>query len=359
MNDLDFFGAHWSPTQIEGVVYVLGFSSWKRPAVRACFPNAQIQFIHRIPALPAEGAWLVVWGSFEIPANSPLNNPRRILRVEDGFLRSVGLGADLVRPVSWVVDPIGLYYDARTPSRLEFLLETMSFTEELRQRAARVHQAIVDGGLTKYNLGAKDWQKPLGNRRIVLVVGQVETDASLKFGAPKIYQNIELLKAVRAQLGADEYLLYKPHPDVVAKLRAEGAGEDQASALADEVLLSGDMATLLSQVDEVHVMTSLAGFEALLRGVKVVTYGQPFYAGWGLTQDHLPLARRTRRLCLDELIAGVLIAYPVYFNANQKQLVPIEEAITQLQRDKSNAPSHTTWWRVLFRIILRRVVGVR
>ena len=70
------------------------------------------------------------------------------------------------------------------------------------------------------------------------------------------------------------------------------------------------MGELLAAVDEVHVLTSLAGFEALQRGKRVVTYGQPFYAGWGLTEDIYPVDRRTRRLSLDELVAGALIVYP-------------------------------------------------
>ena len=61
-------------------------------------------------------------------------------------------------------------------------------------------------------------------------------------------------------------------------------------------------------------MTSLAGFEALLRGKPVTTYGQPFYAGWGLTEDLCPVPRRTRRRSLDELVAGALILYPRYLD---------------------------------------------
>ena len=43
------------------------------------------------------------------------------------------------------------------------------------------------------------------------------------------------------------------------------------------------MDVLLGIVDEVHTLTSLTGFEALLRGIEVHAYGGPFYAGWGLT----------------------------------------------------------------------------
>ncbi|HJZ17667.1 MAG TPA: hypothetical protein VJ251_19865, partial [Stellaceae bacterium] len=56
-----------------------------------------------------------------------------------------------------------------------------------------------------------------------------------------------------------------------------------------------------------------AGFEALLRGRRVVVYGRPFYAGWGLTSD-LTGIDRGRRLTLEELVAGALILYPRYLD---------------------------------------------
>ena len=73
----------------------------------------------------------------------------------------------------------------------------------------------------------------------------------------------------------EAYLLYKPHPDVVAGLCRAGAGEDDAAALCDEVLPQGSIQQLFTQIDAVHVLTSLAGFEALLRGLEVHCWGYP------------------------------------------------------------------------------------
>jgi capsular polysaccharide export protein len=88
---------------------------------------------------------------------------------------------------------------------------------------------------------------------------------------------------------------------------------------------------LLQQVDAVHVLTSLAGFEALLRGKPVTCYGQPFYAGWGLTADMIPLARRSRRLALDELVAAALILYPVYLSRVTNRYTSPERVLDELQ----------------------------
>ena len=57
------------------------------------------------------------------------------------------------------------------------------------------------------------------------------------------------------------------------------------------------------------------GFEALLRGISVTTYGQPFYAGWGLTNNlGLRIIRRKPGLTLHEFLYGCLILYPLYFD---------------------------------------------
>src|SRR5690606_24218845 len=75
------------------------------------------------------------------------------------------------------------------------------------------------------------------------------------------------------------------------------------------------ISTLIAMVDEVHVITSLAGFEALLHGKAVTTHGTPFFAGWGLTQDLAPPSpRRGVARTLDELVAAVLLRYPPYLD---------------------------------------------
>lgn len=274
------------------------------------------------------------------------------------FLRSVGLGADLIRPLSLVVDGRGIYFDATRPSDLEVLLQAGGFDAALLARARALRERIVEAGLTKYNVGAQTWQPPRSSRRLILVPGQVETDASIAFGAPGVRRNVDLLRAVRAA-NPQAYVIYKPHPDVVAGLRARGAGEENVDRWCDEVVVDAPMEALLSAVDEVHVMTSLTGFEALLRGKRVVCYGQPFYAGWGLTHDVVPLARRTRRLTLDELVAGALLLYPRYFDYARGRQMAAEAALARLLAWRARSHGKTPRWRKLLRPALRRVVGVR
>lgn len=336
----------------QAMVYALGFSPWKRPYVRLCFP-AGVVFVDALDDVP-RGQTLVVWGRCAIPGQGNY----QLIRLEDGFLRSVGLGADLVRPMSWVVDPQGIYFDATAPSRLENLLQAHVFDEALLARARQLRDAIVQAGISKYNVGSAGWCRPQTSQRIVLVTGQVETDASLAFGAFGLRRNFDLLQAVRRRY-PDDYLVYKPHPDVVAGMRRSGEGEEQAGDYCDEVVTDVPIGDVMATVDEVHVMTSLAGFEALLRGKRVVCHGMPFYAGWGLTEDALSCERRTRRLSLDQLVAGALLCYPVYFDRDGTRLITPEEALTSLSDWRAETQGREPWWRGLARMALRRIVGVR
>lgn len=320
-----------------------------------CFPGSRIQFVSNLEHVP-DGGCVAVWG--KAGASSALSRDIRVLRLEDGFLRSVGLGTDLIRPMSWVVDGRGIYYDATNPSDLEVVLATSVFEPGLLARAAALREILVASGLTKYNVGNHSWNPPSVSQRLILVPGQVESDASLKYGAPGVRRNMDLLRAVR-EANPDAYVIYKPHPDVVARLRAAGQGESAALQWCDEVVTDVSMDRLLEAVDEAQVMTSLAGFEALLRGKPVTCYGQPFYAGWGLTKDIVPLARRTRHLTLDELVAGVLILYPVYFDRLGRGLISPEVAMEQLLAWREASAGKAPWWRVFSRMALRRVVGVR
>ncbi len=328
------------------------FPRWKWRFLRRCFPGKRLHFVEQEKSLSGPAA-LLLWGSSPVP---DLRVPLPVLRMEDGFLRSVGLGAELTRPLSWVLDSRGMYYDARSPSDLEWLLADGEFSPEDCARAQRLREEILRHGISKYNVGAKSWQRPSQAQRVILVPGQVESDAALAHGSPCLRSNLELLRQVRAA-NPQALLIYKPHPDVVARLRALGQGEAQAREYCDVWLDDVPMERLLQQVDEVHTLTSLTGFEALLRGKSVHCYGQPFYSGWGLTVDHCPLARRTRRRSLDELVAAALIHYPLYFGP--RGLITAEDAVALLVHWKERSQGRKPWWQEPYRAILRRVIGVR
>ena len=320
-----------------------------------CFSGWNVRFVRDVSKVPY-GAVVAVWGRHEI--SDVEAQGFNVVRVEDGFLRSVGLGADLTRPISWVLDWSGIYFDATQPSDLETLLSETVFPSDLMKRAVALRERVVAAGLTKYNVGTMRWSRRSEVTRVILVPGQVESDASIALGAVEIKTNLGLLKAVRAA-NPDAYVLYKPHPDVLARMRAKGEGEDTAVCWCNEVVPDVPMGDLLREVDEVHCLTSLAGFEALIRMKKVVCYGQPFYSGWGLTEDVAPIARRTRQLTLDELTAGVLLLYPIYISHTRNALISPEEALDELIEWRIRNGGGVVWWRSLLRMVLRRLVGVK
>jgi capsular polysaccharide export protein len=338
----------------DGPVVAYGFSWRKRALLRQFTQRSDILFVRHGKHVP-KGAVLLMWGAAGLPPG--LVSDVKVVRVEDGFLRSVGLGADLTRPLSWVMDPRGIYFDARQPSALEdLLLEESSFNEELLARAVKFRRKLVEQGLSKYNLTAAPWCRPDTHKTVVLVPGQVETDASMATGTLDIRTNMALLQAVR-QARPDAWLVYKPHPDVVAGLRQAGMHEEQAMQWCDEVVMQASMSQMLdafSATDEVHVMTSLSGFEALLRDKKVVCYGQPFYAGWGLTQDRYPHPRRARSVTLDQLVAAALLLYPVYVSRVNRQVCSPEQALQELLDWREQSNGDLVWWRRWLRPLLAR-----
>ncbi len=304
---------------LRGTVYCVGMSLWKRAVVTPFLktPSNRLVFVRHAAQLAArlarEPGRVVVWGQGK-PAvwQVARKHAAPVSRIEDGFLRSVGLGSDLRAPLSLALDDSGIYYDPFSDSRLERLLASCDLDEAAREQASKLRQRLAALRLSKYNVGG-GFVLPAqaAGKRVLLVPGQVEDDASIRNGSPVVNRNADLLRTVRAA-NPDAWIVYKPHPDVVAGNRIGAVDAATLSRLADQVAAEAGIADCIAAADELHTMTSLAGFEALLQGKVVHCYGGPFYAGWGLTHDHLPLPHRTRRLSLDELVHGVLCQYPRY-----------------------------------------------
>jgi capsular polysaccharide export protein len=337
--------------ELPGRIEAFGFKPWKQPILRRFLAGSTVRFHRRHSHPSSRGQACVIWGrdpGAGVARRLQQRQPPALLRIEDGFLRSVGLGANLIAPVSWVVDRRGIYYDAAGPSDLEELLAHHSFSEAERHRGAALRRRLVSAAITKYNLAAPAWRRPAHAERVVLVTGQVESDASIRYGAGDLRTNRALLEAVRAA-EPEAWLVYKPHPDVVAGLRVERGGGFDPHGFCDEVLVEAALDPLYAAVDAVHVLTSLSGFEALLRGREVHTWGLPFYAGWGLSQDRIASPRRGRQLQIDELVWGCLVAYPRYVSRRSGLFIEVEEAIAELDSWRGEPGESLRLWQRLFR----------
>lgn len=354
--------------------YLFGFSYWKHSYMEPFLDGNNI-FINLLwgdgylqKALKKglgqdKNDLILIWGrkSFVDVEEYANHNNLKILRVEDGFIRSVSLGSDLTQPYSLVLDSRGIYFDPTIESDLEYMLNTYDFDSVLLQRARALKDHIVSSKLSKYNIYENKNLDLPKDRNIVLVPGQVEDDASIRYGANGM-TNLELLKQVKSNK-PDSYIIYKPHPDVLSGNRVGHITENEALKYCDRVVTEVGLDSVLVYANEVHTMTSLVGFEALMRGISVTTYGIPFYSGWGLTFDKRTCTRRTRKLDLDALIASTLILYPVYIHPETRKKCQVEDLIEVLKIQKNRYKntfflSFRTWVVRKIQVFLRFIKGI-
>ncbi|MDQ2138293.1 capsular polysaccharide biosynthesis protein [Alcaligenaceae bacterium B3P038] len=329
---------------LEGRTFAIGFRRWKAENIRP-FLGLERKKTHFVKDATAASRFkltpndrIVIWGAqpSEQVRDLASISGAKITKVEDGFFRSVGLGSDFVPPQSIVLDDLGLYFDTRQPSQLENILSTTLFSEEDLIRAQAIINLITEKSLTKYNIEPNI--DPIWNnssRHTILVTGQVEDDASILYGASDIRDNLSLLIETR-RCNPGSFIVYKPHPDVTVKNRKGRLASLDCLNYADVIENNISVVSCIAASDEVHTITSLSGFEALIRNKKVKTYGMPFYAGWGLTEDNSSQLSRSRKLSIYELVAGVLIHYPTYWDWTLNGYTTCEASLNQLVRQRES-----------------------
>ncbi|MGH0218072.1 capsular polysaccharide biosynthesis protein [Sinorhizobium meliloti] len=326
-----------------------GFEPWKDYVPR-WFPDRDCKVVSRNPRNMLRGGWplrlllyrspeVYVWG-FKYPPF--LKRFCRFLgipfyHVEDGFVRSVSLGAQRSPPASLIIESRTLHYDARGASDLENTLQSYDFAADkaLMERADECIRMLLDLRVSKYNLGKRvSLDALLGpkTKRRVLVIGQVETDASIAFGCDRAVTNNDLVRLAASE-NPDAQIIYKPHPEVLHGTR-EGVSNPADVAGISEILKEDIApADALEGIDHVYTITSLMGFEALLRGIPVTCYGMPFYAGWGLTDDRQVCERRTRRLEVTAIFSAAYLLRSRYFDPVTGGPASLEAVIAELGKD--------------------------
>ena len=318
----------------EKTLFVYGFSQWGFYLIKNFFKPKKVVFIHSLQELRknfslAESVLIM----YPTKQNSEIlkfakekNIP--IGFVEDGFIRSLTLGSSFFKPASIVVDFKGIYYDPSSQNDLEYLLNTYECTYDEIQRSKKLKQTILNFNVSKYNHLQYKKLDIETDKKVALVVGQVDDDMSIQkagFG----FDSFSLLKKVREE-NPEKYILYKPHPDVIAKIREGFLNIQALEEYADKVVTEVNLDSCFEVSDEVHTISSLSGFEALLRGKKVVVYGLPFYAGWGLTEDKRICKRRIKKLSIEELLYISYVKYPRYVSLATNNFCEIEDVIDEI-----------------------------
>jgi capsular polysaccharide export protein len=323
---------------------LLGFADWK-VWMKNTLPDKNVVFLGHSPVMPKKTLNVIskfkpkteVYGwSYKWPKKArdiAIQKGFSFVYVEDGFIRSVGLGANKSKPMSLVFDTRGMHFDRHKVTDLDIILNTTQFTQEQLDLAEKVSTSLKEG-LSKYITVDKktDLKKTLGitdDKTVILVLGQVEDDMSIAYGMEKFMTGNEFVTKIALE-NPEAHILYRPHPESISYTKKHYSKPEDVSHLCHIVPQTWSLQETFKAADEAHTMTSLSGLEAAINGLKVHTYGMPFYAGWGFTTDHGlsdVLNKRTRHRTLLEVVAGAYVVYPKYYNPITSEEITVNDAL--------------------------------
>ena len=263
-----------------------------------------------------------------------------LINLEDGFLRSVGLGVAGYPPYSIVYDDIGIYYDTTRPSRLEqLILATDTMPSETLAQAQQAMDFILQHHLSKYNHAPElSDDHPLrspSKPETVLIIDQTFGDMAIQYGGADA-STFELMFQTALNENPQADIWVKTHPDVLCGKKqgylTQLAQQHRVHLLAEDI----NPISLLQNVDKVYCVTSQMGFEALLCGKPLTTFGLPWYTGWGVSDDRHPkidslvqTQRRAPRNLL-QLFAAAYLQYSRYLNPNTDEAGSLFDVIDYL-----------------------------
>lgn len=321
--------------------WVFNVAKWKRPLLKKYFSDYNLRFLplkdsvyekHHAISLSPKPIFLV-WGMIQ---PDDLNDYAKefsipIYRVEDGFIRSIGLGSDHIPPNSLCIDYESIYFNAYEESTLENILASYDFNADpnFKTRTTYCLDLIRSNAISKYNEKRSNLASMLYGPKTtkrVLVLGQVEDDQSLLYGCENIRTNADLVRLAYVE-NPTAQIIFKTHPDVLSGNRRDISSINDIKKYAEIIPIDISLKDSLYDVDHVYTQTSLGGFEALIYGIKVTTIGAPFYSGWGLTDDRFKLERRSRNLSLEEIFYAAYILYPKYYDHVNNKSTTLEEVL--------------------------------
>jgi capsule polysaccharide export protein KpsC/LpsZ len=299
---------------------------------------------------------------------------------EDGFIRSIGLGVDGFPSFSLIEDDIGIYYDATAPSRLENILNTYDFQNDVKlmENARQAISLIKKHHVSKYNMLGRDQDcfvvpprndekvgcfvvPPRNDEKVecfvvpprndgkmncfaafhrhceqseaissnILIIAQTEGDASLEYGMLDSLTTDDMIAAALSE-NPNARVFLKMHPDVLSGKKKSDITIENLPKSVCVLTENINSISLLKHFDKVYTKTSGMGFEALIVGCECVCFGMPFYAGWGVTIDKSTCHRRKQKRTVEEIFAAAYILYTRYVNPSTKQECTIFDVIEEI-----------------------------
>ena len=201
-----------------------------------------------------------------------------IFFLEDGFIRSGPDDESGAPPLSIVIDSQAPYFDTTRPNDLTDLIANFDFGQDGYDEALAQEMLdhYVSHRVSKYNHQPYVNVAPIygiKNKKRILVLGQVSHDDSLKYGGGIGITLLDVVnKAIEENPAAQ--IIVKPHPMTLGDPSIVSALTELDCLILTQSI---HLVDALETVDHVYTITSLGGFEALLRGKKVTVLGRPFY----------------------------------------------------------------------------------
>ncbi len=249
----------------------------------------------------------------ELAIQYAINNHLPVLVFELGFIYSVS--TKLSNGISYIIDTTNNIYTSTDQfneinrylnSRIELSTKRFETTKELIK-------IIQENSLTKYNLLSSEFSVNSDKAKILLV-DQILNDTGITRAEANQHSFDEMLDFVLKNYS--EYEIYvKVHPETELGIRRGNINLDKCRKHHIKILSkSVSLKSLFSAFDKIFVVSSGLGLEALIFGKEVHCFGKAFYAGWGLTHDHVSFNYRLRKRTLEDLVYAYYIRSAFYFN---------------------------------------------
>ena len=273
------------------------------------------------------------WG-YKKSGLEAMQMPKHLL-LEDGFIRSVGLGIQGFPAFSIVEDENGMHYDALKNTTIQQILNNYDFKNDkkLLSLAKDAIELIKKYKISKYNLNEMKLPESVKNskKKKILIIAQTAGDNSLKYGRAYEFNPKDIIISALEE-NSNYDIFVKIHPDVLTGKRKSSIDIELAKKYCKVLTENTNPILLLEEFDKIYTQTSQMGFEAAFLGKEVVTFGMPFYAGWGITKDKLNNPNRKRQLTPLEVFAGAYILYSKYYNPYEKRECDIIETIEEIEK---------------------------
>ncbi len=232
---------------------------------------------------------------------------------------------DLNLPLAGILDLAHRYFNTPYINRTVNTLNNHSFDTQTIERGKNAIDLLIKNRILSELIPPEKTIHTYEN--CVLILGQSPQELQLNDGNGFSFNNLVRTAAKEHQ---NKTIVYLPTDDVMAAPDSDLNHPIHVSHLCTIKTNRESLYSYLNKTTTVYTHSDFMGFDFLIRGANIITFGVPFYAGWGLTDDRDLQKPRKRTLTLPELVAGVYCLATHYFDPASDKMVPFEDAIEKI-----------------------------